>query len=1283
LRLRSLRVRERLILLFVLVAGLPLGVAGLLITQEARRALETRIASENEALARAVGLVVEDEGKDAIRILHTAALSPNIRGPLEARDIPGLEAQLKRIRDAFKHFDAVWVLDPEGTQLASFPPVVALRGRSFASREYYKAVVSSREPLLSPGFRRSPPPHDVTSAAAVPITDGKDHLLGVLVAALDLSRLESQIRLAMGAGPYRIVLLDRTGRALIHPEPAYLLQFPPAETPGNARELGSRVLLRDVGWTLTVSQPAAMAFAPLAQLEGAIVWALLVAVIGAGALAFVVAARFTRPIEALRRDVTALAADEAAEEAGGGDELSSLRREFDRMRASIAEQAQTVEARTGALEALLDIASTLNASLDLDTILGQALERTMAIAGADLGGIRLYDAGRGVLDSICTRGDWWRAADRPATRRLGEGLSGRVAEMRAPIYLSGDAADLGALAATEGARAAAAIPLLAHDHLQGTLLLCYRHPHEFTDQERQLLAGIGTEIGTALENARLYGEALEKTERLGGLIRTSAKVAGSLQTGELLRDIAEEAAKLLRVEGAGFRLLEGDRLVLGGRYGLAHHVMLSPSLPVGESLTGRVAQEGRPIALPDLREDQSMLPEHKASALTHGVVATLGVPLRYRDRIIGVLNVYGKERRTFHEGEIGLLSAFADHAAIALENARLFALSQRRLERAQALFETGRAVGGTLNLAGLFDLIIAKTVEHLRVGKCALFLAEVQGGEMALTYEAGWGLSPSFIADDRQGVGEGTTGKAVLLRRPVWTADILNDPAISLSPRLRALIETEGYRAVLSAPILAQGEPIGALVVYRDKVGPFGDEEVEFLQSLANQAGSAIHNAQLFADLRGQTERLGSLIGVSRLIGSSLELQHVLTTIVRTCTELLGMDAASLSTLDEREGILEAQVDYGLTEVESRTPARLEVGAGFAGRVLAERRVLVSADFAEDPRVADRAWARREGLVAAAGIPLLVGDKALGVLAIFNRSPRSFSEADMTLLSSFASQAAIALENARLFAALKEHSDQLEERVRERTAELEKANRAKSQFLANMSHELRTPLNAIIGFSALLAEGVPGPLTAKQRRHVGHIQTSGQHLLAVINDILDLSKVEAGKMTLTLQPVDLGQVVQESLTLVRGEAAAKGLRLEAAVPADLPPVLADRIRLKQILSNLLSNAVKFTPEAGAVTVGARAAEEGLAIWVQDTGVGIAPEDQERIFREFEQADNSLGRQHQGAGLGLALTRKLVELHGGRVWVESAPGQGSAFTFTLPAAEVGAGQAPQATAGEGR
>ena len=241
----------------------------------------------------------------------------------------------------------------------------------------------------------------------------------------------------------------------------------------------------------------------------------------------------------------------------------------------------------------------------------------------------------------------------------------------------------------------------------------------------------------------------------------------------------------------------------------------------------------------------------------------------------------------------------------------------------------------------------------------------------------------------------------------------------------------------------------------------------------------------------------------------------------------------------------------------------------------------------------------------------------------------------------------------------------LEGSLREHARHLEEANRAKSQFLANMSHELRTPLNAIIGFSALLMEGLHGPLTEKQRRHLGHIHTSGQHLLAIINDILDLSKVEAGKLELTLEPVDLGQVIRDSLAPVRGQAAAKGLRLESEVPEGLPPAVADPLRLKQILYNLLSNAVKFTPEGGAVTVGAEREAEVVAVWVRDTGVGIAPEDQERIFREFEQADNTNARQHQGTGLGLALTRMLVELHGGKIWVESALGQGSTFTLTLP------------------
>ncbi|HEU5393967.1 MAG TPA: ATP-binding protein, partial [Candidatus Methylomirabilis sp.] len=345
----------------------------------------------------------------------------------------------------------------------------------------------------------------------------------------------------------------------------------------------------------------------------------------------------------------------------------------------------------------------------------------------------------------------------------------------------------------------------------------------------------------------------------------------------------------------------------------------------------------------------------------------------------------------------------------------------------------------------------------------------------------------------------------------------------------------------------------------------------------------------------------------------------------------------------------------------------LRVGESLTGQVAQEGRPIAVADLREDRSYLPehKTGALAHGVVSYLGVPLRYRNRLIGVLNVYGKERRVFHQGEVALLSAFADQAAIAIQNARLFAEAKEHSEHLEERVRARTAELEEANRAKSQFLANMSHELRTPLNSIIGFSALLEEGGQGPLTEKQAHYVTNIHTSGKHLLAVINDILDLTKVEAGKLELTLGPVDLGEVIRASLTLVRGLAAAKRLSLTSELPEALPLAIADPVRLQQILFNLLSNAVKFTPAGGAVTVGVERREEDLAVWVRDTGIGIAPEDQERIFREFEQVDNSFARQYQGTGLGLALARKLVELHGGRIHVESALAKGSTFTFTLP------------------
>ena len=288
------------------------------------------------------------------------------------------------------------------------------------------------------------------------------------------------------------------------------------------------------------------------------------------------------------------------------------------------------------------------------------------------------------------------------------------------------------------------------------------------------------------------------------------------------------------------------------------------------------------------------------------------------------------------------------------------------------------------------------------------------------------------------------------------------------------------------------------------------------------------------------------------------------------------------------------------------------------------------------------------------GVPLLSEDEVIGVLAVTRKTPGLFEPETVRLLSTFATQSALAIQNARLFLEIEDKGRQLEA-----------ASRHKSEFLANMSHELRTPLNAIIGFSEVLNERMFGELNEKQEEYLKDIYASGQHLLSLINDILDLSKIEAGRMELEVSDFDLPAAIDNALILFRERASRRGIRLGRAIDDQVGLIRGDERKVKQVLLNLLSNALKFTPEGGRIDVRA-AINDGMAeISVADTGVGIAPEDQEAIFEEFRQVGTA-DKKVEGTGLGLALSRKFIELHGGQIWVQSQPGKGSTFSFTLPA-----------------
>jgi signal transduction histidine kinase len=286
-------------------------------------------------------------------------------------------------------------------------------------------------------------------------------------------------------------------------------------------------------------------------------------------------------------------------------------------------------------------------------------------------------------------------------------------------------------------------------------------------------------------------------------------------------------------------------------------------------------------------------------------------------------------------------------------------------------------------------------------------------------------------------------------------------------------------------------------------------------------------------------------------------------------------------------------------------------------------------------------------------VPLLREDRILGGLVVARKAPGAFPPNVVALVRTFASQSALAIQNARLYREIEDKSQQLE-----------LASQHKSDFLASMSHELRTPLNAIIGFSEVLLERMFGDLNDKQAEYLQDVLTSGQHLLSLINDILDLSKVEAGQMELEVSSFSLREALENGLTIVKERAARHGIGLSLEVEPDLDLIEADERKVKQVVFNLLSNAVKFTPDGGRVAVTARCVDGVVEIAVRDTGIGIATEDLPKVFDEFRQVGQGLARA-EGSGLGLALARRFVELHGGRIWVESTPGQGSTFSFTLP------------------
>jgi signal transduction histidine kinase len=409
------------------------------------------------------------------------------------------------------------------------------------------------------------------------------------------------------------------------------------------------------------------------------------------------------------------------------------------------------------------------------------------------------------------------------------------------------------------------------------------------------------------------------------------------------------------------------------------------------------------------------------------------------------------------------------------------------------------------------------------------------------------------------------------------------------------------------------------------------------------------------AELAQSVQELRALGDVSQAVNSTIDLETVLSTIVAKAVQLSGTQAGTIFVFDEAGQEFRMRANYGMADelIAALKERHIRIGDTVMGRAVRERKPVQIYDVQQDPSSPVLDIILRAGFRGHLTVPLLGADRIVGALVVRRREAGEFPQSTVELLQTFAAQSVLAIQNARLFHELEDKSRQLEE-----------ASRHKSQFLANMSHELRTPLNAILGYTELILDSVYGEMPEKARGVLDRVQRNGRHLLGLINDVLDLSKIEAGQLTLSLADYSLKSVIQTVFSAIEPLASEKQIALKVDVAPELPQGHGDERRLTQVLLNLVGNAIKFT-DIGEVSIMGSSANGSFNVAVRDTGPGISPTDQAKLFQEFQQADNSITRKKGGTGLGLAISKHIIEMHGGKIWVESTPGHGSTFAFTLP------------------
>jgi PAS domain S-box-containing protein len=781
------------------------------------------------------------------------------------------------------------------------------------------------------------------------------------------------------------------------------------------------------------------------------------------------------------------------------------------------------------------------------------------------------------------------------------------------------------------------------------------------------IVGIYTDISELKRREAQLRESLDQQTATSEVLRVIYSSPGELEP--VFSAMLENTTRICEANfGMLFRFTDDvveATAMLGVPPAFAEFLQGGPFIPNSGSSLGRVARTKQAVHIVDARAEQEVWVERDPYFVTatelSGVRTLLIVPMLNEDKLVGAIAIYRQEVQPFSEEQIALVTNFANQAVIAIEKLRLLNELRESLQQQTATSDVLKVISrSTFDLRAVLNILVESATRLSRADNAVIFLQDGESYRLAANY----GYSREYEEFMRRhpiAPGRGTiAGRTVLECKPVQVSDVQADPDYTMVEAQRLA----GFRTMLGIPLMRDGTPIGVMTVLRNTVNPFSDKEIELVTTFADQAVIAIENVRLFEEVQARTrelsqsvEELRALGEVSQAVNSTLDLETVLTTIVAKAVQLSGTEAGAIYTFDETREEFRLRATHGMDEtiVAAIRDRPIGVGETAIGMAASDRAPVQIPDALEDSSlVLDLVV--RAGYRALLIVPMLRPGQVVGALVVRRKAPGEFPKSTVELLQTFAAQSVLAVQNARLFAEIEDKGRQLQQ-----------ASEHKSQFVANISHELRTPLNAIIGLTDMMVANAARFGTEKAAEPLRRVHHAGTHLLGLINQVLDLSKIEAGKLELNPQTVEIAPLIDEVIGTARHLAEQNTNRLVVEAGESLGALTVDPMRLRQILLNLLSNACKFTKQ-GEVTLRAQRLVDGrdwIELAVADSGIGMTAEQQGKLFAEFTQADASTAQRFGGTGLGLAITRKLARMMGGDVTVTSELGKGSVFTVRLP------------------